>query len=107
MAVLSPSVGRPRRLPALLCVCIALVGACSSGDAAAPAPNVTVVTDLSQTFDCNARDCLAQYRSFVANHALFPPPLPFEDALAGVREIGGGPLPRVMRLSQEKLRAQI
>ena len=108
MSAPSSRAWRPERVPAVLCVCIALVSACSSDDAAAPAPpNVTVVTDLSQTFDCTARDCMAQYRSFVADHAQFAHPRPFEDVLAELAEIEAEPLPPVMHLSQEQLRARI
>ena len=90
----------------MLCVCIAIVSACSSDDAAAP-PNVTVVTDLSQTFDCTARDCLGQYRSFVADHPQFAHPRPFDTILTELDAIEAEPLPPVMRLSQEELRARI
>jgi hypothetical protein len=83
-----------------------MVSACSSDDAAAP-PNVTVVTDLSQTFDCTARDCLGQYRSFVADHPQFAHPRPFDTILTELDAIEAEPLPPVMRLSQEELRARI
>jgi hypothetical protein len=95
-------------LLALLCVCIAIVSACSSDDAAAPAPpNVTVVTDLSQSFDCAARDCLASYRRFVADHSPFAHPRPFETIRTELAAIEAEPLPPVMALSQEELRARI
>src|SRR5262245_29219902 len=108
MPVVSSRACRPRRLPALLCVCIAIDSACSSDDGAAPAPpNVTVVTDLSQSFDCAARDCLAPYRSFVADHPQFAHPRPFETIRVELAAIEAEPLPPVMALSQEELRAQI
>ena len=101
MSVLSPRAWRSKRLLALLCVCIAMVSACSSEDGAAPAPpNVTVVTDLSQTFDCAARNCLAKYRSFVADHPQFAHPRPLETILAELAAIEAEPLPPVMTLSQ-------
>jgi len=83
-----------------------MVSACSSEDAAAP-PNVSVVTDLSQTFDCTARDCLAQYRSFVADHPQFAHPRPFATILTELDAIEAEPLPPVMTLSQEELHVRI
>jgi hypothetical protein len=95
-------------LLALLWVGIAMVSACSSEDDASPAPpNVTVVTDLSQTFDCAARNCLAPYRSFVADHPQFAHPRPLETILAELAAIEAEPPPPVMTLSQDELRAGI
>ena len=97
-----------RRLLAVLCFCCAAVGACSSEDGAAPSPpNVTVATDLSQTFDCTARNCLAKYRSFVTDHPQFAHPRPPETVLAELAAIEAEPLPPDMQLSQEALRAKI
>ena len=108
MSVLSSCASRPKRLLALLWVCIAMVSGCSSDDDAAPVPpNVTLVTDLSQTFDCAERKCLAPYRSFVADHPQFAHPRPWETVLAELTAIEAEPLPPVMTLSQEELRAQI
>src|SRR5262245_46299377 len=108
MSTLSPRAWRFERWLALLCACMATVSACSSDDAAAPAPpNVTVVKDLRQTFDCTTRNCLAKYRSFVADHAEFAHPRPFETVRAELAGIEAEPVPPVMTLSQEELRAQI
>src|SRR5215472_7524120 len=109
MSVLSPHAWLPTRWLVLLCVCTATVSACSSDEnGAAPAPpNVTVVTDLSQTFDCNTRNCLAKYRSFVADHPEFAHPRPWETVLAELSGIEAEPLPPVMTLSQEELHVRI
>ena len=97
-----------RRLLALLCFCCAVVSACSSEDGASPAPhNVTVLTDLSQSFDCTARNCLAKYRGFVTDHALYAHPRPQDTVLAELAAIEAEPLPPDMQLSQEALRTQI
>ena len=97
-----------RRLLSLLCFCCAAFAACSSDDDTASAPpNVTVVTDLSQTFDCNARNCLAKYRSFVVDHPQFAHPRPQETVLAELAAIEAEPLPPDMELSQAALRAKI
>ncbi len=93
---------------ALLCVCLAAASACSSQEGASPPlPNVTVVTDFDQTFDCNARNCLAKYRSFVNDHPQFAHPRPQEDVLAELAAIEAEPLPPVMTLSQQQLRTAI
>jgi hypothetical protein len=92
----------------LLCCGLAAASACSSDDdAASTPPNVTVVTDLGQTFDCNARNCLAKYRSFVADHPQFAHPRPQETVLAELAAIEAEPLPPDMELSQAALRAKI
>jgi hypothetical protein len=97
-----------RRWLAVLCFCCAALSGCSSEDRAPPAPpNVTVMTDLSQTFDCTARNCLAKYRSFVADHAQFAHPRPPETVLAELAAIEAQPLPPVMELSQDQLRTKI
>ncbi len=95
-----------RRLLALFCFGFATVSACSSEDGASP-PNVTVLTDLHQTFDCNARDCLAKYRSFVADHPQFAHPRPQETVLAELAAIEKEPVPPVMVLSQDELRTKV
>jgi hypothetical protein len=96
------------RLLILLCSYLAAVSACSSEDGAPPSPpNVTVVTDLSQTFDCNARNCLAKYRRFVADHPQFAHPRPQATVLAELAAIEAEPLPPVMTLSQKELRTAI
>jgi hypothetical protein len=98
-----------RRLLALLCLCcVAVLSACSSeDDAPPPPPNVTVATDLSQTFDCTARNCLAKYRSFVADHPQFAHPRPQATVLAELAAIEAEPLPPDMELSQGALRTKI
>ena len=99
-----------KRLLALLCLCLAAASACSSEDGATapPAPpNVTVTTDLSQTFDCTARNCMATYRSFVTDHPEFAHPRPQADVLAELAAIEAQPVPPVMVLSQDELRTQI
>jgi len=108
MSLLTPRAGQRTRWLALLWAGMAALSACSSDDAAPPAPpNVTVVTDLSQTFNCDARNCLARYRSFVADHPEFAHPRPLETVLAELAEIEAEPVPPVMTLSQDELRAQI
>lgn len=97
-----------RRLPVLLIVCLAPLGGCSSeDDAQPPPPNVTVATDLNQTFDCNARNCLVKYRSFVDDHPQFAHPRPQATVLAELVAIEAQPLPPVMDLSLAALRTQI
>ncbi len=97
-----------RRSLALLCLCFAALSACSSEEGASPPPpNVTVVTDLNQTFDCNARNCLAKYRSFVADHPQFAHPRPQASVLAELAAIEAEPLPPVMTLGPQQLRTAI
>jgi len=95
-----------RRLVILLCLCAVAVNACSSADNASP-PNVTVVTDFSQTFDCDARNCLAKYRSFVEDHPDFAHARPAETVLAELAAIEAEPVPPVMEVSQEEFRSLI
>ena len=103
-----PSSRLSEQLLAVFCLGIAVFSGCSSDDETAPAPpNVTVVEDLSQTFDCSARNCLAPYRSFVADHPQFAHPRPLETVLAELAGIEAEPLPPVMKLSQDQLRARI
>ena len=93
----------------LLCFCLAAVNACSEDDVSeshAP-PSVTVVTDLSQTFNCAARDCMAPYRSFVTDHPQFAHPRPEAVVLDELAAIEQQPLPPVMTLSQAELRTKI
>jgi hypothetical protein len=93
---------------ALVSLTLLVVTGCSSEDEApVPPPNVTVVTAPSQTFNCTARNCLAKYRSFVADHAQFAHPRPSETVLAELVAIEAEPVPPEMNLSQEELRAKI
>jgi dienelactone hydrolase len=98
-------------LSALLCLCCVAISACSSGISESvqntPVPNVTVVTNLKETFDCDARDCLAKYRSFVTDHPQFAHPRPAEVVLAELDALDQEPLPPVMQLSQDELRTKI
>ena len=100
-----------RLLLAFLCFCCVAVSACSSGlsasEQSAPPPNVTVVTDLNQTFDCDARNCLAPYRSFVNDHPQFANPRPEKVVLDELDALDMEPLPPVMKLSQDELRTKI
>lgn len=101
---------RMRLKPTLFCLCVAVVSACAehdvSEDNAAP-PNVTVVTDLTKTFNCDARNCLVPYRSFVTDHPEFAHPRPEADVLADLAALEQQPLPPVMTLSQSALRTRI
>lgn len=98
-------------LLAFLCFCSVAVSACSSGlsayEQSAPPPNVTVVRDLNQTFDCDARNCLAPYRSFVNDHPQFANPRPEKVVLDELDALDMEPLPPVMKLSQDELRTKI
>jgi len=96
-----------RRSLAFLCLCFAVSACASEEDASSPPPNVTVVTDLRQTFDCTARNCLAKYRTFVADHPQFAHPRPQETVLAELAAIEAEPLPPVMTLNQQQLRTAI
>jgi hypothetical protein len=94
----------------LVCVCFTALSACSSDDHdASPAapPNVTVVTDLTQTFVCGPRNCLAKYRSFVTDHPEFADPRPPATVLAELAALEQEPVPPVMVLSQADLRTRI
>src|SRR5436190_1290934 len=111
------------RLPfRLLCITVAALGACSSehgvtlAHSASPTPTatptstpsvVTVVTDLTQTFNCDARNCLAPYRSFVADHPQFAHPRPQALVLDELAAIEKQPLPPVMSFTQAELRTKI
>lgn len=98
-------------LMAFLCFCCVAVSACSSGNStseySAPPPNVTVVTDLNQTFDCDTRNCLALYRSFVNDHLQFANPRPEKVVLDEIEALDKQPLPPVIKLSQDELRTKI
>ena len=106
----SPFTIRRARLAVWL-VCVAALSACSSEHdvfaPSAPPPNVSVVTDLSQTFNCTTRNCLAPYRSFVTDHPQFAQPRPQAVVLAELAALEQQPLPPVMTLSEAALRAKI
>ncbi len=94
----------------LLCLCLAAATACSEHDVSEPngsASNVTVVTDLSQSFNCNVRDCMAPYRSFVSDHPQFAHPRPEADVLDELTVIEQEPLPPVMTFTPPALRTKI
>jgi dienelactone hydrolase len=100
------------RIPrALLSLALAVLAACSTehdvSQSTTPPPNVAVVTDLSQTFNCDARDCLALYRSFVTDHPQFAAPRPEAVVLAELVAIEQQPLPPVLSLGEAELRARI
>ena len=96
---------------AVLCCCFAAVYACSSEhdvtESGAPPPNVTVATDLSQTFNCTARDCLAPYRSFVTDHPQFAHPRPEAEVLDELAALEQEPLPAVRTLTPTALRTAV
>jgi len=99
-----------RVTPLLLLLAAGLVAAsaCSEQDVTGtPPPNVTVVNDLAQTFNCNARDCLAKYRSFVTDHPQFADPRPEDVVLAELAALEQEPLPPVVALTPAELRAAI
>src|SRR5512140_3976700 len=94
----------------LLLGTLVLLNACSEQEVNAPGtppPNVTVVTDLTQTFNCTARDCLARYRSFVTDHPQFAHPRPEDVVLDELAALEQEPLPPLVTLTRAELRAAI
>jgi dienelactone hydrolase len=79
--------------------------ACSDGSA--PPPNVHVSTDLSQSFDCQARDCIAPYRRFPDSHPEFAVSHSDAEVADEIAEAESLPLPSRLDLSPQELRSEV
>src|SRR5215472_1872589 len=70
-------------------------------------PDVRVVTDLTQTFDCNARDCIAPYRNFPDAHPEFARPLDAASVADQIAEAESEPPPPRLDLTRQELRDRV
>jgi hypothetical protein len=96
-----------RRAKVCLLVYAASFGlaACSGGGS--PPPNVATDVDLSQTFDCKARDCMAHYRSFPEDHADQAHPQSDEEIAAQIAAIDAASLPEVVDIAPRTFRSRV
>jgi hypothetical protein len=92
------------RLPCALVLSILALG-CSDNPPAPP--NVRVITDLTQTFDCNATDCIAPYRNFRSAHPEFARPLDGTSVADEIAEAESEPPPPRLDLTRQELRDRV